>query len=346
MLHSLHLHEERVAWETLADCKDWGQFPVFEVKQRHPRNRRRTCFAVYNHPEETLPPEFTTRDRLPYVNGGSLKPRLTGPKISQRLAEDYCRYFLHKRYVDYLSVPREFLEGVLIPLRALTDPELRDLQFRLPYKLDFPNNLLSEIFTVIRNNKVHGHVSPWKKVWDESGNNRKLTIVLLLMLVDFIRRGRNPSTQRWDILEGTVRHYLISKYPRLRNLARQHDGVLVPRDLSANITIEWADFALLVMVNQCRHASVGNVVGSVVGDSLRRMIELTSGPKTLKFGRIQGPDHVTDIWALIEECSGERVLLDRNEAVGIVREGAQAVYVRNDGPDQAVAVATEVVVLD
>lgn len=289
---ALRLHETRVAWEASAACKDWGKFPIFEVEVK-----AADYYAVYNHQIGSTSYPLNDKDdegrEIKRKYEGLAEPLLRGIQLRKRLKEDYCRYLLREHYLDYLSIPWEFLEGVLMPTTLLNDPRIWNPQLRLSFGLDEPDNHYREVFSLIRNKKVHGRIGlSGESLWDEDEWNRKLTILLFLMLIDFIMRSGGKGTQDWNLLFTNVVQFLLNKYPDLSKRSQQRYGPFPrPRDLTSDTQMTWSEFALLVMLQACRDAHQGNVISPRTAGAMERIaastlpkaqITSSAGPKAAK----------------------------------------------------------------
>ena len=88
----------------------------------------------------------------------------------------------------------------------LNDPNVTSPDFGLSEELDPPDNALTRIFRLIRNNKVHGHADDLglEAVGRARGKHNRLTTLLFLTFIGFIRRPGAGQSVDWPVLSGKV----------------------------------------------------------------------------------------------------------------------------------------------
>jgi hypothetical protein len=261
----LDLHEMRVAWKAIIESTNWGRPPSFEVAVANE-------FVVFND---------TASGTLPWRRKGGLSlmrrrhataviPQLTGEHLIRRLAEYYRRYLMRGLFFDFISVPFEFLEGVVSGPAVQAVPSIRkSSSLSFSAELDLPNNCVCEALQNIRNRKDHGQVACEElPYWDYyEPYCGKIVVTLFLMWLDFIfRTGDSGNLHNWVVLNQKLENLLRKRYPTLPR-------IFTPKTLAGE-SVRWEDFAVYAMVSACKTGSEEAYRTGVAGQVISRRVEI------------------------------------------------------------------------
>lgn len=216
------LHEMRVVWHSLRECK-WGRRPVFSVR------RGGEAWRDYN-------------------NGGeSSDPLLSGSDLRKRLKREYCRYFLTNRFFEYLSLPRELLEGALVPSSYPNSPD--QFSFELRKELNSDNNAVA-VLSDIRNAKVHGQAvrTSADDSWNRDVRHRRITCLMAMLLAGYINSSGAAPKKSFDPRKPRILVYKVRN--ELPPEIQQRPEVY-PDMIMNSTAVNWDTLALYSFVWRC-----------------------------------------------------------------------------------------------
>jgi len=197
-------------------------------------------------------------------------PKLTGDNLIRRLVEFYRRYLLRGLLFDFISIPFEFLEGVVSGPALQAEPHIpKSSGVSFSAELDLPNNCVCDAFQSIRNRKDHGQIaSEALPYWDHyQPYCGKIVVTLFLMWLDFLFRTGGPGNLRnWGVLDQKMEALLRQRYPGIPH-------VFTAKTLPSEI-VDWEDFAVYAMISACKMGSEQEYRAGVSGQVISRRVEI------------------------------------------------------------------------